>query len=819
MSAQGSSIAGGSGRGDHRWGLHKMVILVVMLSLLVATWAGGVAGAASPPPQESEKVHTVQAADSLSDLADKYYGNPGLWPAIWLATNAKAAEDDSFETILNPNALKVGQNLWIPDAEEAAALMAGYLVEKEAVLAAAPKTMRLPDLGGQTVVAVTENAYTPLNFVDPLTGEAVGWEYDAVNEICRRLDCELDWQITSWDTMIAAVRNGQFDVGMDGITITDERKEQVDFSDAYMVSQQFMLVRAGEDRFATPEEFGADPDLLIGSQTGTTNFYVAVYEVLDGDESNPRIKLFENFGAAVQALITGDVDMVLMDAASSRGYVGANPDKLAVIGEPLGTEEFGFIFTPGSDLAASFNAAIAQMKADGYLDYLNNKWFFITDPNAEDVYDQLPDLGGQTVVAVTENAYTPLNFVDPVTGEAVGWEYEAVDEICRRLDCELDWQITSWDAMIAAVRSGQFDVGMDGITITDERKEQVDFSDAYMVSQQFMLVGAGEDRFATPEEFGADPDLLIGSQTGTTNFYVAVYDVLDGDESNPRIMLFENFGAAVQALIAGDVDMVLMDAASSRGYIGANPDKLALIGEPLGTEEFGFIFTPGSDLVDSFNKALKTMQEDGFLEQLNTRWFFMYDPSSGPAEDTTEESTTEAAQDVTLTEVIEYVPTVPTGDAQDGSCWTSSIAVPREGAWRCTVDSSISDPCFALPDDPNAVVCDPNPATGDPGFKMNLTEPLPAPDLGDGSADFLKNNGWMIELADGMVCSFFTGATAPVNGKRISYGCTKEYSIIGDLHPGTVWQAERVDTDNLVTGDDGMTAEETEMVNIRTLWQ
>ena len=82
--------------------------------------------------------------------------------------------------------------------------------------------------------------------------------------------------------------------------------------------------------------------------------------MLDGDEANPRIKLFENFGAAVQALIAGDVDMVLMDAASSRGYIGANPDKLEVIGDPLGTEEFGFIFTPDSDLVAPFNQAIAD---------------------------------------------------------------------------------------------------------------------------------------------------------------------------------------------------------------------------------------------------------------------------------------------------------------------------------------------------------------------------------------------------------------------------------------------------------------------------
>jgi polar amino acid transport system substrate-binding protein len=162
--------------------------------------------------------------------------------------------------------------------------------------------------------------------------------------------------------MISAVREGQFDIGMDGITITDERKQQVDFSDPYMTSQQFMLVRADEERFSTPEEFAANPDLLIGSQSGTTNFYTAVYEVLDGDEANPRIKLFENFGATVQALISGDVDMVLVDAASGRGYIGANPDQLKTVGDPDGHQKFGFIFTPKSDLVASFNAAIKTMR-------------------------------------------------------------------------------------------------------------------------------------------------------------------------------------------------------------------------------------------------------------------------------------------------------------------------------------------------------------------------------------------------------------------------------------------------------------------------
>jgi polar amino acid transport system substrate-binding protein len=168
---------------------------------------------------------------------------------------------------------------------------------------------------------------------------------------------------------------------MDGITITEERSQQVDFSVPYMTSQQFMLVRADENRFTTPAEFASDENLLIGSQSGTTGFYTAVYEVLDGNEQNPRIQLFENFGASVQALLTGDVDMVLVDAASGRGYIGANPDQLKIVGEPLATEDFGFIFTPGSDLVESFNAAIDSMKQDNYLDYLNVKWFFLYDPN------------------------------------------------------------------------------------------------------------------------------------------------------------------------------------------------------------------------------------------------------------------------------------------------------------------------------------------------------------------------------------------------------------------------------------------------------
>src|SRR5262245_65782206 len=180
-----------------------------------------------------------------------------------------------------------------------------------------------------------------------------------MNEIAKRLNFKVEYQNTSWDAMIQAVSDGQFQIGMTGITIKEDRKQKVDFSDPYMRSEMFMLVRGDESRFNDAKSFAAMKDGLVGAQAGTTPFFVAVYNVLDGNEQNPRIKLFETFGASVQALKSGDVDLVLMDAASAAGYIGAEPGAFKKLDEALGSDQFGFIFKPGSDLVASVNASIA----------------------------------------------------------------------------------------------------------------------------------------------------------------------------------------------------------------------------------------------------------------------------------------------------------------------------------------------------------------------------------------------------------------------------------------------------------------------------
>lgn len=242
-------------------------------------------------------------------------------------------------------------------------------------LAGALQAEELPDLEGREIVVVTENAYPPLQFVDPKSGEAIGWEYDAMRELAERLNFTLEIENASWDAMIPAVSEGQYDIGMTGITIRDDRREMVDFSEPYMRSEMFMLVRADEERFTDAASFAALEDGLIGAQAGTTPFYTAVYEVLDGDEQNPRIKLLETFGAAVQALRTGDVDLVLTDGTAGQGYVDANPDTFKLVGEAMGTEDFGFIFPKGSELVEAFNQGIAALRDDGTLDALNTEWF------------------------------------------------------------------------------------------------------------------------------------------------------------------------------------------------------------------------------------------------------------------------------------------------------------------------------------------------------------------------------------------------------------------------------------------------------------
>jgi polar amino acid transport system substrate-binding protein len=227
----------------------------------------------------------------------------------------------------------------------------------------------------------------------------------------------------------------------------------------------------------------------------------------------------------------------------------------------------------------------------------------------------LTDLGGRTITVAVENAYVPFNFIDEATGEAGGWDYEAVAEICRRINCVADFQQAAWDGIFPAMAAGEYDMLADGVTYTEERDQTVDFSTPYVTVGQLLLIRSDQD-ITDLEAFKADTDVIVGTQIGTTNEMVAL-DHFPRD----RVLSFEDFPGAVSALLAGDVDAVVIDNVSAVGYIGANPGQLKVGAQLTSDEQLAFVFPPGSDLVEAVDAALAAMEADGTLQALNDKWF------------------------------------------------------------------------------------------------------------------------------------------------------------------------------------------------------
>ncbi len=226
------------------------------------------------------------------------------------------------------------------------------------------------------------------------------------------------------------------------------------------------------------------------------------------------------------------------------------------------------------------------------------------------------DLNCREVTIAVENAYLPFNYILVKTGQPGGWDYEAWTDICTRLHCKPVFVETAWDALIQSVSQGQYDVGADGITITEDRKKIADFSLGYIKIQQRLLVRKGEQRFNSIESFAAVSDLSMGTQANTTNYETAKKYLPEN-----RLKAFEQFPFAVQALIGGDVDAVIIDEVVGMGYMGENAEKLELVGPSISSDELGFVYAKGSKLVDPVNQALQAMMKDGTLEKLNKKYF------------------------------------------------------------------------------------------------------------------------------------------------------------------------------------------------------
>jgi polar amino acid transport system substrate-binding protein len=222
------------------------------------------------------------------------------------------------------------------------------------------------DLGGKVVNIGSDTTYPPHEFIED--GVVKGFDVDVVAEICVRINCQPNWVTTAWDGIFAKLQNAEFDMVVSGVTITDERDKIVDFSDPYIIVQQGVLMRVG-DQGKTIDDFKSGA-MRLASQTGTTN--ATLGEELVGRDN---LQLFDAFNNAVVALQNGDVDGVIIDSTSAAAYEQEFAGELTVAIKGLSSDPLGLVFQEGSTLQDAFNEGLAAIKADGTLDKLVLKWW------------------------------------------------------------------------------------------------------------------------------------------------------------------------------------------------------------------------------------------------------------------------------------------------------------------------------------------------------------------------------------------------------------------------------------------------------------
>lgn len=225
----------------------------------------------------------------------------------------------------------------------------------------------------------------------------------------------------------------------------------------------------------------------------------------------------------------------------------------------------------------------------------------------------ITDLGGRELRVAVENAYPPFNVIGD-NGEGEGWDYDFFRAACERLNCEPVFVEAAWEGLFEAMSVGEYDVVGDGITLTLARSMRIDYSDPYVEYGQVLLVRSDEEMLTSEDALIAS-DANVGTQLGTTNEISAIK--LVGED---RIVSFEQYDMPVVAMLAGDVDSVIIDEVAAVGFMGEHPGEMKIAFTVTGGEFLALAFSPLSEYVEPVNWAMQEMFADGTMDQICEEW-------------------------------------------------------------------------------------------------------------------------------------------------------------------------------------------------------
>lgn len=242
---------------------------------------------------------------------------------------------------------------------------------------------------------------------------------------------------------------------------------------------------------------------------------------------------------------------------------------------------------------------------------------------------------GDVLVMATNAEFPPYEYHDG--DDIVGIDAEVAALIAEELGMTLEIEDMAFDSVLAAVQTGKADIAMAGITVTEERKQSVNFTDTYAKATQMIIVAEDSD-ITTPDDLAGK---TIGVQLGTTG------DIYVEDVEGATIERYNKGFEAVQALLQGKVDAVVIDGEPAKVFVEQN-EGIKLVDEAFTEEEYAIaIAKDNEELLEKVNAAIATLKDNGKFQEVVDKYIGNDDAeeeTDAVVEEDTEAATTEAAE-------------------------------------------------------------------------------------------------------------------------------------------------------------------------------
>ena len=224
-------------------------------------------------------------------------------------------------------------------------------------------------------------------------------------------------------------------------------------------------------------------------------------------------------------------------------------------------------------------------------------------------------VSAETLRVVTDPSFVPFEMMDQQTGEMIGFDMEIIREVADRAGFEIDLNTMDFNGIIPALQTGNVDIAIAGITITDQREEIVDFSDPYYDSGLRILVRQGEDGVTELDDLEGKK---IGTKIGSTSYDYLMKTLEKDDGVTP----YPGSSDMYMALMSRAIDAVFHDAPNV-GYFARTrgKGKVKTVGPLYEGQQYGIALKNGSEWIDEVNEALASMKADGTYQTIYEKWF------------------------------------------------------------------------------------------------------------------------------------------------------------------------------------------------------